>query len=145
MSRSMPRACGGGLLRRDGRFRSGGLAAEEALLAPAIEIYREGEPGTPQQICAPHVAEPVMAEIDARRSHQDDEQTQEARDRRPAPGGFEKSESQEGEVAAERRGRENMAAGESGRVQLAHNMDQVGTGTWPQNDHLDHGADGHVA
>src|SRR5262245_8479767 len=86
-----------------------------------------------------------MAEIDARKTHQDDEKAQKARDRRPAPGRFEKSESQKCEVAGKRRGREDMAAGESGRVQLAHDMDQVRTGTWSQNDHLDDGSERHVA
>src|SRR5262249_47924486 len=84
-SRLMPRARGGGFWRCDGRFRSGGLASKEKLLAPPIELDRESEPEAPQEGRPPHVAEPVMAQIDARKSHHDDEK---ARNRRPAPEGW---------------------------------------------------------
>ena len=58
-----------------------GLIDEEARLAPSIQLDREREPQAAQQIGSHHVAEPVLALVDARRSHQRNEEDEKGQER----------------------------------------------------------------
>mgnify|MGYP003693852129 CR=1 FL=1 len=106
-----------------GRHR---LMGEEARLSPSVEMDGEREPQAAQQIGAHHVAEPVLALVDARKPHEEDEHGRRATSSVcAAPRWLEQGVDEECEEPAEGRELEHVSARKARRGQLAEHVDQV--------------------